>query len=53
MACSLLEQAQHNLGTWAQIETIVIDRGYLDGADLWNVQQMGLRFVICGKSTMR
>jgi hypothetical protein len=48
----LLEQAQHNLGTWAQIETIVIDRGYLDGADLWSVHQKGLRFVICGKSTM-
>ena len=31
----LLEQAQHNLGTMAHIETIVIDRGYLDGADLW------------------
>ncbi len=48
----LLEQAQRNLGTVAQIETIVIDRGYLDGADLWNVHQMGLLFVICGKSTM-
>jgi hypothetical protein len=48
----LLEQAQHNLGTVAQIETIVIDRGYLDGADLWSVHQKGLRFVICGKSTM-
>jgi hypothetical protein len=48
----LLEQAQHNLGTTAQIETIVIDRGYLDGADLWSVHQKGLQFVICGKSTM-
>jgi Transposase DDE domain len=48
----LLEQAQHNLGTSAQIETIVIDRGYLDGADLWSVHQKGLVFVICGKSNM-
>jgi hypothetical protein len=48
----LLEQAQHNLGTSAQIETVVIDRGYLDGADLWSVQELGLLFVICGKSTM-
>jgi hypothetical protein len=48
----LLEQAQENLGTVAHIETIVIDRGYLDGQDLWNVDQMGLLFVICGKSTM-
>jgi DDE family transposase len=48
----LLEQAQQNVGTAAHIEAIVIDRGYLDGADLWNVHQMGLLFVICGKSTM-
>jgi len=48
----LLEQAQQNLGTSAQIETIVIDRGYLDGADLWSVHQKGLVFVICGKSNM-
>jgi len=48
----LLEQAQANLGILAHIETIVIDRGYLDGADLWNVDQMGIKFVICGKSTM-
>jgi hypothetical protein len=48
----LLEQAQHNLGTSAHIGTIVIDRGYLDGADLWSVHQKGVVFVICGKSTM-
>jgi hypothetical protein len=29
----LLEQAQRNLGDRGHIETIVIDRGYLDGAD--------------------
>lgn len=48
----LLEQAQANLGTHAQIEWIVIDRGYLDGADLWQVDQKGIRFVIVGKSNM-
>ncbi|HVB25110.1 MAG TPA: transposase [Ktedonobacteraceae bacterium] len=48
----LLEQAQQNLGEQAQIETIVIDRGYLDGEDLWRVHQKGVFFVICGKSTM-
>ncbi len=48
----LLEQAQVNLGSMAQIETVVIDRGYLDGADLWQVQQKGLLFVIVGKSNM-
>jgi hypothetical protein len=48
----LLEQAQVNLGSVAQIETVVIDRGYLDGADLWQVHQKGLLFVIVGKSNM-
>ncbi len=48
----LVDQAQANLGAVAQIETVVIDRGYLDGADLWQVHQKGLRFVIVGKSNM-
>jgi hypothetical protein len=48
----LLEQAQHNLGTHAQIATIVVDRGYLDGEDLWRVHQRGVLFVICGKASM-
>src|SRR5437763_15186146 len=48
----LLEQAQHNLGTHAHIETIVVDRGYLDGEDLWRVPQKGVIFVICGKASM-
>lgn len=49
---ALLEQAQANLGAVARIETVVIDRGYLDGADLWQVHQKGLRFVIVGKANM-
>jgi hypothetical protein len=48
----LLEQAQQNLGTHAHIETIVVDRGYLDGEDLWCVHQKGVIFVICGKANM-
>src|SRR5229473_554164 len=48
----LLEQAQRNLGEQAHIGTIVIDRGYLDGVDLWQVQQRGLIFVIVGKANM-
>src|SRR6266571_5599065 len=48
----LLKQAQQNLGSAAQIEKIVIDRGYLDGADLWSVHTQGIIFVICGKSNM-
>ncbi len=48
----LLEQAQCNLGTHACIGTIVVDRGYLDGEDVWRVHQKGIIFVICGKSSM-
>src|SRR5204862_1543877 len=47
----LLEQAQQNLGTHAQIETIVVDRGYLDGEDLWCVHQKGGIIVICSKDS--
>src|SRR5260370_10649485 len=48
----LLEQEDQNLGTHARIGTIVVDRGYLDGEDLWCVHQKGVIFVICGKTTM-
>src|SRR5712671_1250371 len=48
----LLEQAQRNLGTHAHIGTIVIDRGYLDGEDLWQVHKLGVRFVVVGKANM-
>jgi hypothetical protein len=48
----LLEQAQHNLGTHGHISTIVIDRGYLDGEDLWQVDQLGMLFVVVGKTNM-
>jgi Transposase DDE domain len=48
----LLEQAQRNLGTHGCIGSIVVDRGYLDGEDLWRVHQKGIIFVICGKASM-
>jgi hypothetical protein len=48
----LLEQAQRNLGTRGHISTIVIDRGYLDGQDLWQVHQKGLIFVVVSKANM-
>src|SRR6266702_4388503 len=48
----LLEQAQCNLGTHGRIRTIVIDRGYLDGQDLWQVHQQGVLFVVVGKANM-
>ncbi len=48
----LLEQAQRNLGTRGHIATIVIDPGYLDGEDLWQVHRQGVRFVVVGKANM-
>lgn len=48
----LLEQAQRNLGEKARICKVVIDRGYLDGEDLWLVHQRGIIFVIVAKSGM-
>jgi hypothetical protein len=48
----LLKQAQANLGTRGHIKTIVIDRGYLDGEDLWQVHQLGVIFVVVSKSHM-
>src|SRR2546425_9994784 len=48
----LLGQAQRNLGTRGRISTIVIDRGYLDGEDLWQVHRQGVRFVVVGKTNM-
>ncbi len=48
----LLEQGQRNLGPRGHLSTIVIDRGYLDGQDLWQVDRQGVRFVIVGKANM-
>jgi len=48
----LLAQAQENLGTRGHISTIVIDRGYLDGEDLWQVHRQGIIFVVVGKAHM-
>src|SRR3989454_2404162 len=48
----LLEQAQRNLGTRGRIGTIVIDRGYLDGQDLWQVRKLGVIFVVVSKANM-
>jgi hypothetical protein len=48
----LLEQARHNLGEGGPIESIVIDRGYLDGADLWQLHKLGVFFVIRSKAGM-
>jgi Transposase DDE domain len=48
----LLEQAQANLGEHARITTVVADRGYRDGAALWQVAELGSIFVVVAKAGM-
>ncbi len=48
----LLAQAQENLGQRGHISQIVIDRGYLDGEDLWRVHRQGIIFVVVAKANM-
>jgi hypothetical protein len=48
----LLEQAQVNLGDYARITKVVADRGYLDGEDLWALDQRGIVFVVVAKDGM-
>jgi hypothetical protein len=48
----LIQQAQANLGDRARINKVVIDRGYLDGEDLWQLDQRGILFVIVAKDGM-
>ncbi len=47
-----MEQAQRNLGVQARVHTVVIDRGYVDGEDLWRLDQQGMLFVVVGKTHM-
>jgi hypothetical protein len=48
----LVKQAQQNLGERARITKVVVDRGYLDGEDLWQLDQLGMVFVIVAKAGM-
>jgi hypothetical protein len=36
----------------AQISKVVVDRGYLDGEDLWQLNQLGIIFVVVAKAGM-
>ncbi len=48
----LVKQAQANLAGYARIVKVVADRIYLDGEDLWELNQMGLIFVVIAKDGM-
>jgi hypothetical protein len=48
----LVEKAEENLGCYARITKVVVDRGYLDGEDLWQLEQKQIIFVIVAKAGM-
>lgn len=49
---TVLEQAKHNVGPKSMIRSIVIDRGFLDGKVLYDIDQQGIKFVIPLKRNM-
>jgi hypothetical protein len=49
---ALVTQARANLAGHAHLHKIVFDKGFLDGTDLWWLDQQGLTFVVPAKSNM-
>jgi Transposase DDE domain len=49
---ALVTQARLNLTTAARLHKVVFDRGFLDGTDLWWLDQQGIRFVVPAKANM-
>lgn len=48
---TLLDDARKNVGD-KRIRSITMDRGFLDGEDLWRLDQQGLKFVIPARKDM-
>lgn len=48
----LIKQAINNLQGYARISKILIDRGFLDGKDLWWLDEQGIKFVVPSKKNM-
>ena len=49
----LVEQGIKNIGSYGKIYRILIDRGFLDGEDLWWLaKEKGLEFVVPAKENM-
>lgn len=49
----LVEQGIKNIGSYGKIKRILIDRGFLDGEDLWWLnKEKGLEFVVPAKEDM-
>jgi Transposase DDE domain len=49
---ALVAQARTNLAGAARLAKVVFDRGFLDGTDLWWLDQHGLTFVVPAKANM-
>jgi hypothetical protein len=49
---ALVTQARANLAGAARLHKVVFDKGFLDGTDLWWLDQQGLRFVVPAKTNM-
>jgi hypothetical protein len=49
---AVLEQAKENIKTGSIIDSLVIDRGFLDGKVLYKIDQQGIEFVIPLKRNM-
>jgi len=49
---ALVTQAQANLAGHARLQKVVFDKGFLDGTDLWWLDQQGLTFVVPAKTNM-
>ncbi len=49
---ALVTQARTNLASHAQLHKVVFDQGFLDGTDLWWLDQHGVTFVVPAKATM-
>jgi hypothetical protein len=49
---ALVTQARANLAGAARLAKVVFDKGFLDGSDLWWLDQQGIRFVVPAKANM-
>jgi hypothetical protein len=49
---ALVTQARTNLAGSARLHKVVFDKGFLDGADLWWLDQHGITFVVPAKDNM-
>jgi hypothetical protein len=49
---ALVTQARTNLASYARLHKVVFDKGFLDGVDLWWLDQRGITFVVPAKANM-